>query len=365
MTSQPDRHDTMLHPENPLRAFDSLATEGRPFYAYRMPDEDSITLGVGHSVDADSYDGLRSGFLIAPFAPEATPVVIEPAIELQTPMTMPLCLPSISLPDSDSGMPEKYRDSIASLSADLAHRSGKTVISRLIKAEGKIESEAAVFHALCMKYPHSYVYCWRLSPDDDIWMGAVPELLLEVKGSTVRSMALAGTQPHGSSEPWDEKNRMEQKLVTDFISDMFMRERLHPASVGPKDLMAGPVKHLCTMLTAEIADMQGFDCIAFARHLAPTPAVCGLPREDALADIRRIEPHDRRYYGGYSGPVTNRRSCRFYVTLRCMAINPDGTELSLYAGGGITPLSKPDAEWEETRLKARTLLSLFPHDEKQ
>jgi isochorismate synthase len=46
-----------------------------------------------------------------------------------------------------------------------------------------------------------------------------------------------------------------------------------------------------------------------------------------------------------------------FVNLRCMKITPD--YISLYVGGGITLDSDPAEEWNETRLKALSLLKIM------
>lgn len=53
------------------------------------------------------------------------------------------------------------------------------------------------------------------------------------------------------------------------------------------------------------------------------------------------------------------RTARFhwFVNLRSMELFPEAVRL--YVGGGITALSDPLAEWEETVLKSRTLLDII------
>jgi len=46
-----------------------------------------------------------------------------------------------------------------------------------------------------------------------------------------------------------------------------------------------------------------------------------------------------------------------FVNLRCMKILKD--KLVLFVGGGLTEQSEPQSEWEETVLKAKTLLSIL------
>lgn len=355
MTSLQSCSDS-FHPENPIKAFDTLAGSHTPFFAYRLPGQESINLGKGTLIDISDYDGSKPVFVIAPFDPNRQAKAIVPEVSFQTPCISPSQMPHIKV----KGTPKptsRYVNAIAELTRKLSSRGGKTVIARAVEADGEVESLGAMFHALCQSYPLAYVYCWHLG-HGRFWLGAVPELLLKSYGSSVVSMALAGTMEATSDQPWNRKNLEEQKLVTDFIANIFSQNGMTPTTDGPYDKPAGPVKHLCTLINAK-KPSDDFDILKFAYHLSPTPAVSGFPREEALKDIVAIENIDREYYGGYSGPVTNRKQGMLFVTLRCMTIDTLTGHIRLYAGGGITPLSDPVEEWRETCLKASTLLSIF------
>ncbi len=345
-----------IHPENPVKAFDSLASLGKPFFAYRLPGEDSISLGSGILTDASHYDGNTSGFVIARYDPSESAGIILPGIEFQTPQIHPTHLPHISAecPESPAGT---YLEAIKNLTRILEQRGGKTVIARTIEAYADVIPLGAMFHALCCFYPDSYVYCWT-TDGNTFWIGAVPEVLVHVSGDRLESMSLAGTMNATSEAEWNYKNIEEQQLVTDFIQDIFRSIGLSPEIIGPVDKFAGPVKHLCTNISVRLPEGD-FDILDFASRLSPTPAVCGFPRDEALREIDMIEPEPREFYGGYSGPIFNRRKGFFFVTLRCMAVDLTTKKIRLYAGGGITALSDPAEEWKETCLKASTLLDIF------
>ena len=51
------------------------------------------------------------------------------------------------------------------------------------------------------------------------------------------------------------------------------------------------------------------------------------------------------------------RQTHFYVTLRCLKMDHD--HLTLYAGGGILPMSQMESEWEETEGKLKIMKSLI------
>jgi isochorismate synthase len=91
----------------------------------------------------------------------------------------------------------------------------------------------------------------------------------------------------------------------------------------------------------------------FMMALHPTPALCGLPKNEAFRLIKEEEGFSRQLYGGFLGPVSG-NDFQFFVNIRCMKMSRE--ETFLYLGGGLTRESVEEKEWEETRLKARTLL---------
>jgi isochorismate synthase len=88
--------------------------------------------------------------------------------------------------------------------------------------------------------------------------------------------------------------------------------------------------------------------------LHPTPAVCGLPKQEAREFILAHEGYDRRYYTGFVGMLDLASATDLYVNLRCMQCHADG-QVTLYAGGGILPSSQCGKEWEESRQKMKTM----------
>jgi len=58
--------------------------------------------------------------------------------------------------------------------------------------------------------------------------------------------------------------------------------------------------------------------------LHPTPAVCGRPREDALALLAAQEPFDRGFYAGPFGWISQ-DAAEFVVAIRSALVQPPGT----------------------------------------
>ena len=87
--------------------------------------------------------------------------------------------------------------------------------------------------------------------------------------------------------------------------------------------------------------------------LHPTPAVCGLPKEEAYHFIIEHEGYDRSYYSGFIGWLDTKGKTDLYVNLRCMNILPQ--TFTLYAGGGLLAASQLEDEWQETEDKLDTM----------
>lgn len=240
----------------------------------------------------------------------------------------------------------------------------KVVVSRSTQTPLPTGFEpVAAFQALCLRYPGAFVSLVAI-PGVGTWIGASPELLLSVDGQALHTMALAGTQarPAGAAlatVSWSAKEIEEQALVSDYIRDFFRRAGV--ASVhetGPRTATAGNVVHLRTDFRVELPrDALMALANRVLHELHPTSAVCGMPKDKALAFILQHEGYDRSFYSGYLGPVHIDGQSHLYVNLRCMQLAEDAAYL--YVGGGVTADSSPDAEWRETELKAGTLLAVL------
>ncbi|WP_194850550.1 isochorismate synthase [Nonlabens antarcticus] len=206
-------------------------------------------------------------------------------------------------------------------------------------------------------YPNANCYFFY-HPVVGKWMGATPETLLSYKNNKLQTMSLAGTQPaqNTSEITWGNKEKEEQKLVTDFIVRALESSAVKEIKVGEVETAsAGNLLHLKTEITA-ITHFENLQkCIS---ELHPTPAVCGLPRKQALEYILTHENYDRSFYTGYLGwndPVNE--TADYYVNLRCMELFDD--HINVYAGGGITSLSDPHAEFQEVQNKLMTMATVL------
>ena len=226
----------------------------------------------------------------------------------------------------------------------------KLVISRPIAKEISSINLEETYQLLCKKYPNTL--CYLLISDEEIWIGATPEILGKFNKKTHEffTMSLAGTLP--INEEWSEKEIEEQKPVTHYISEI-LKKYVTLSEVEESETynhISGNIKHLRTDFTAKIEDNRLEELI---EELHPTPAVCGIPKEFCKEKIIEIEQYNREFYAGYI-KIETEEEIYYFVNLRCAKIYKN--QIIAFAGGGITALSSPEKEWRETELKSQAIL---------
>lgn len=330
----------------------------QPFAVYRMPYEQEVHFvksGLCEVVaDLDELDRCaKEGFVISPFELNGDLPIVFISEEATEQDVFPICDPDrvscdISFEEYKTVL-STFKECITDGLVDKLVLSRSTSIPRNDKSLGQIYAEAV------RKYPRMMIYLCQ-TPHTGIWMGCSPEILVEGSRGSWRTVALAGTKPYAEDVEWDNKNRSEQHFVELFIEKRVSRLGTVIDKHGPYTSRAGHLAHLRTDYFFTTPDNVGIGTIA--KHLHPTPAVCGLPQKEALDIIRRHEPIDRQYYSGFVGVVG--KESRLFVNLRCVKVSTD--KLTFFAGGGILSTSEPESEWWETEAKMATLRNLFDNE---
>ncbi|MEI8126437.1 MAG: chorismate-binding protein [Actinomycetota bacterium] len=82
--------------------------------------------------------------------------------------------------------------------------------------------------------------------------------------------------------------------------------------------------------------------------------MAGIPQQEALDIIDRLEPMSRGHYAGAVGYVDNLGDGQWWVAIRGLTIDDENFEA--WAGAGIVADSDPLAEKEETSSKLASVL---------
>ena len=216
------------------------------------------------------------------------------------------------------------------------------------------------FFDLVRMYPYAFVSLFHLK-DHGIWMGASPEILIQLRENQFfTTTAVAGTQLFSDEKPlakvgWTQKEIVEQAMVSRYIINCFKKIRLREfEESGPKTVKAGNMVHLRTDFTVDMKAVN-FPQLGtvMLKLLHPTSAICGMPKETSMAFIENSEDFSREFFSGYIGPVNINHSTDLFVNIRCANLFHD--HAVLYAGAGVTIDSDPEKEWEETELKLNTM----------
>jgi isochorismate synthase len=232
----------------------------------------------------------------------------------------------------------------------------KIVAARVVKTKKPNHFNAvSFFEALCKKYSSAFVSL-VYTPQHGLWIGASPEILLQVEGNTFKTFSLAGTKAAGTKKGWGKKEEQEQKIVSDYITGAFAKvTKNKPMLQGPETVEAGNLMHLRTTFTYKGIPTNKWSDLVNKLH--PTPAVAGLPKQESIDFIIAHEKAPRAYYSGYLGPVNLDKQTNLFVNLRCMQVLKN--KLAIYVGCGITVDSKPADEWKESKMKSETLLRVL------
>jgi isochorismate synthase len=238
----------------------------------------------------------------------------------------------------------------------------KAVIARPIVVHS---SEPIDVHAVLRRLRASFGSSYRYSIDG--FIGASPELLVEVDGPVVRSHPLAGTAPRTGDVENDAriaaelvastKNQIEHRIVIDVVHDTLLPWASYlDWEPEPSIVTVANVQHLGTRMEGMLSQ-PGPSVVELVRALSPTPALGGHPREAAIELIERVEGFERGRYGGAVGWVDADGNGTWAVAIRCAELSEDRRSARLIAGGGIVADSEPLAELAETQAKFQAMLS--------
>jgi para-aminobenzoate synthetase component I len=203
---------------------------------------------------------------------------------------------------------------------------------------------------------------WAHALHGDGWsiVSATPELFLQTRGRRARTMPIKGTRPAGDPDPIgaSPKDRAEHVMIVDLERNDLGRVST-PGTVRVEEFlserpMAG-VRHMVS--TVEGTLRAGVGLGELLRATFPGGSVTGAPKLSAIDHIARIEPVGRGASMGALGVVHPNGDLDLGLTIRTFAIADD--RLHLWVGGGIVWDSDPDAEVEESLVKARPLLRLI------
>ncbi|RWW92228.1 isochorismate synthase [Flavobacterium cerinum] len=332
-----------------------------PFAVFSKPGSDMVTGIFQNSSEAYFLtDFSQPGFVFAPFNGDSFCFIPEDkadilSVQFEADGYVPSELKTVPVDENEK---TDFENLVTNCVA--AIRQGdfdKLVASRTETAQLSNTDVTTIFQKLLYAYPMAYKYCFY-HPESGLWMGATPEQLLKVENNTLHTVALAGTQVYkeGEHAVWENKEKEEQLFVTDYIVASLKEYADDIHTTAPYTFRAGNIVHIKTDISAELISTGILKDVLQKLH--PTPAVCGLPKQEAKTFLIKNEGYNREYYSGFIGELnrdfaTGQAKTDLFVNLRCMKVQ--GDKAQLYIGCGITKDSDPEKEFLETVNKSMTM----------
>ena len=239
----------------------------------------------------------------------------------------------------------------------------QVVLSQRLEADVAADP-FTVYRALRHVNPSPYMFFIRMGGVSVV--GSSPEMLVRVEGERVQTHPIAGTRPRGRSEEEDmrlaeelkrnEKERAEHVMLFDLGRNDVGRVCEYGSVRVPQFMGLQRFSHvlpLTSIVEGKLAsDRDRLDALV---SCFPAGTVSGAPKVRAMQIIRDLEPAGRGLYAGAVGYLDFAGNLDFCIAIRTVIMSKGRAYVQV--GAGIVIDSNPTAEYEETRDKAKALLT--------
>ncbi|MDJ1157970.1 aminodeoxychorismate synthase component I [Chelatococcus sp. SYSU_G07232] len=204
--------------------------------------------------------------------------------------------------------------------------------------------------------------------DDVTIASSSPERFLACRDRRVETRPIKGTARRAADPAEDaaraaalmasDKDRAENVMIVDLLRNDLSKV-CRPGSIEVPILCGlesyASVHHLVSVVTGTLA--EGEDAVSLLGACFPGGSITGAPKIRAMEIIAEIERLPREVYCGAIGYIGFDGSMDTNIAIRTVTMK-DG-QATFHAGGGVTALSHPQAEYEETLAKAQRLFAAF------
>jgi anthranilate synthase component 1 len=266
--------------------------------------------------------------------------------------------------DEFTQMVEKVQSRIA------AGEITQAVVSNRFKAPFK-GSLMNMYRTLRTINPSPYMVYMRL---DDIEIAcASPETLIKLQNGELNSFPLAGTCKRGKTDEEDialieallrdEKELDEHEMLVDLAREDIGKIS-KPNSIRVRDYRKikrfSHVSHISSNVVGELR--EGVDALDVIAATLPAGTLSGSPKKRACEIIDEYEGVKRGIYGGAIGYIDFTGNMDMCIGIRMAVLKDDNVYVQ--AGAGIVSASVPEKEYQETRNKARAIMSALEKSSK-
>ncbi len=229
------------------------------------------------------------------------------------------------------------------------------------------DSPSVVFRRMRLKNPSPYGFFMNLG-ESEYLVGASPEMYVRVQGSRVETCPISGTIKRGVDAIEDARNiqllldsEKEASELT-MCTDVDRNDKSRVCKAGSVKVIGRRQIEMYSRLIHTVDHVEGhlrdeFDAVdAFLTHMWVV-TVTGAPKLWAMNFIEQHEKSPRKWYGGAVGWFNFNGFLNTGLVLRTMRIDEGIAEIRV--GATLLYDSNPEAEEEETRLKASAFIDLL------
>jgi para-aminobenzoate synthetase component I len=201
-------------------------------------------------------------------------------------------------------------------------------------------------------------------------MCASPERFLCKRKNKIIAQPIKGTMPRGQTPDEDirfgeqlyhsEKDRAENVMIVDLMRNDLSRT-CRPGSVQVEELFGiyrfNNVIQMISTISGEIKP----NChpVEVIKKCFPMGSMTGAPKLRCMQLIEKMEVFKRSWFSGTFGYFDPEGDFDFNVVIRSILYNSDTDNILIPAGGAIVYDSDSEKEYDETLLKAESMLKVF------
>lgn len=283
--------------------------------------------------------------------------------ELERNVSKPTREPGAPLEVTPNQTREEFEARVRSIQEDIA---AGEIYQAVLSQRFDVETSASpfdVYRAVRHINPSPYMFFIRIGREAIV--GASPEMLVRVEGRHLQTHPIAGTRRRGAGV--DEDRRLAEELAADakeraehvMLVDLGRNDLGRVSTVGSVRVPQymdierySHVMHMVSRVESELAD--SVDRLDALVATFPAGTLSGAPKIRAMQIVGALEPTRRGLYGGAVGYLDFAGNLDFCIAIRTVTMCEG--RAAVQAGAGIVADSKPAAEYEETRDKARAML---------
>lgn len=195
-------------------------------------------------------------------------------------------------------------------------------------------------------------------------LSSSPERFLTLRERLLTTQPMKGTRARGKTAEADRRLKQELLDSRKEAAELLMVTDLQRNDLGKvcvfgsvrvEEMRAIEAYHNVFQATSTVSGtlLNGKDAFDALKACFPGGSVTGCPKIKAMEIINSLEPLRRGLYTGALGYIGFNGNMDFNILIRTLLVKGEG--VFLQAGGGIVADSDPQAEYEETLLKAEAL----------